>query len=968
MSLAKSDRAFFRANSSPAAYIRSMITQDSDKKLFLLDAYALIFRAYYAFIRNPRINSKGMNTSAVFGFLNAVLDVINKENPSHIAVVFDPPSPTFRSEQYEAYKANREETPEDIKASVAPIKALMEALGIPVIEVNGFEADDVIGAVAKKAEDAGFMTYMMTSDKDMGQLVSDRVHIFKPGRQGKPAEVWGVTEVCERYGLEHPRQVIDILGLMGDSVDNIPGIPGIGEKTAIKLIGQYGSVEKLLDSAHELKGKQKENVINFREQALMSKELATIITDIDYNVDFSEMERSEMNRERLMELFADLEFRAIARRLLGDDAADVVETVTKATDNSNGQMSLFGTEDEQTASAATEEEAAEGEQNPLQSLADVKHAYTLVSADEDILILLNRLEAAPLFSFDTETTGLDAMSAEIVGMSFAIEPGEAWYLPALGTEGEQRALLGRFKPIFEDRNKVLVGQNIKYDYKVLRRYGVKIQNRLWDTMIAHYLINPEPGHGMDQMAQAYLNYQTISIESLIGKKGKGQGSMADVAPENIRDYACEDADVTLKLQKHFAAEMEKPHLKSLFVDVELPLLRVLAEMEIEGVHLDGEVLRKLSVGLETDIQGLEKKIYELAGAQFNIDSPKQLGPILFDKLGIGTKVKKTKSGQYATGEDILSRYASEHPIIDEILAYRQLRKLKSTYVDTLPELINPNTGRLHTRFSQTVASTGRLSSNNPNLQNIPIRTQRGREVRKAFVPRDAEHVLLAADYSQVELRVIAALSGDEGMIQAFREGQDIHAATASKVFGVALEEVDREMRSKAKAVNFGIVYGQGAFGLAQNLGIKRTEAKEIIDNYYAQFPGLRAYQDSNIAFAKEHGYVETILGRRRYLSDIQSANAVVRGFAERNAINAPVQGSAADIIKLAMIRIYDAMEAKQFTSRMILQVHDELVFDAHLDELDELKSLVVEHMQGAYPLEVPLKVDLDTGMNWLEAH
>ncbi len=929
-----------------------MLTQETDKKLFLLDAYALIFRAYYAFIKNPRINSKGMNTSAVFGFTNAVLDVLKNEQPSHIAVVFDPPSETFRSEQYAAYKANREETPEDIKLSVPLIKSVMEGFGIPVLEVPGYEADDLIGTVAKRAEEAGFMTYMMTSDKDMGQLVSDRVHVFKPGRSGKPAEVWGVTEVCERYGLERPEQVIDILGMMGDSVDNIPGIPGIGEKTAIKLVGQFGSLENLLENTDQLKGKQKENVENFKEQAILSKHLATIVTDIDYPISFEDMKLSEMNKDHLREVFNELEFRTLAKRVLGEEEKPEGE-----------QMSLFA--DEAPSAAAAAEERA----TIFQTLADVPHEYHLVDGDAAINDLINRLEQAELYSFDTETSALNAMEAELVGMSFALKPGEAWYVPAPSDHDGKRALVQRFRVIFEDASKTLVGQNIKYDYKIISHYGVRLNNRFWDTMIAHYLMDADSGHGMDQLAENYLNYKTIPISELIGKKGKNQGNMADVDPAEVVDYACEDADVTLRLYEVFKEEVKQAHIQRLFEEVEVPLLRVLADMEIEGVRLEADTLRDLSVGLNNDIEVLEARVFAQAGEEFNLDSPKQLGPILFEKLGIGgSKVKKTKTGQYSTGEEELSKYGDDHPIIANILDYRQLKKLKSTYVDTLPELINPKTGRIHTNFSQTVASTGRLSSNNPNLQNIPIRTERGRQVRKAFVPRDAHHLLLAADYSQVELRVIAALSGDEGMIAAFQAGHDIHAATAAKVFGVALDQVDREMRSKAKAVNFGIIYGQGAFGLAQNLNIRRAEAKEIIDNYYAQFSGLKAYQNQNIEFARSHGYVETILKRRRYLKDINSANAVVRGFAERNAINAPVQGSAADIIKLAMIEIDRELNAKKFKTRMILQVHDELVFDAHLDELDEVKQLVVDKMQNAYPLEVPLKVDLDTGKNWLEAH
>jgi DNA polymerase-1 len=928
-----------------------MLTKDTDKKLFLLDAYALIFRAYYAFIRNPRVNSKGLNTSAMFGFTNAVLDVLNKEEPSHIAVVFDPPDETFRSQDFAEYKANREETPEDIKLSVPYIKEIMKGFGIPVIEVAGFEADDVIGAVAKRAEKEGYTTYMMTSDKDMGQLVSENIFMFKPGRQGKPPEVWGIEEVCDRYGLERPEQVIDILGMMGDSVDNIPGIPGIGEKTAIKLVGKYGSMEGLYEHVDELKGKQKENVENHKEQAFLSKKLATIITDIEYDFDFEDMERSEMDRDLLRKVFDDLEFRTMAKRVLGEEAKAEGE-----------QISLFGDTE------AGHDAAKAADVHDLKTLLDVDHNYSLVNTTDEINDLIEKLKKADEFCFDTETSEIDPINADIVGMSFAIQPGEAWYVPVLGSEAERTKRLELFLPVFEDTGKTLIGQNIKYDYKILMRYGIEIKNKLWDTMIAHYLINPELKHGMDYLAENYLNYKPVPIETLIGKKGKNQGSMADLKPEAITEYACEDADITLQLKHKFTKEMDTDHLKSLFFDLELPLLKVLGDMELEGVNIDCDNLRAFSKELSKDIDRLEAEIHELAGETFNVDSPKQLGPILFEKMGIGKNVRKTKSGNYSTSEEVLSRHADEHPIISKILEYRQVKKLRSTYVDPLPELVSDRTGRLHTQYMQTVAATGRLSSTHPNLQNIPIRTERGRLIRKAFIPRDEHHILLAADYSQVELRVIAALSGEENMIKAFNEGQDIHAATAARVFGVAPDKVDREMRSKAKAVNFGIIYGQGAFGLAQNLNIKRGEAKEIIDNYYEKFPGLKQYQDENIKFARDNGYVETILGRRRYLPDITSGNAVVRGFAERNAINAPIQGSAADIIKIAMNKIHDLFREKQFRSKMIMQVHDELVFDAHVEELETIRPLIVEAMQNAYELAVPLAVDVDTGENWLEAH
>lgn len=926
-----------------------MLTPESDKKLFLLDAYALIFRAYYAFIRNPRINSKGLNTSAMFGFTNSLLEVLNKEKPSHIAVVFDPPGGTFRNEEFAEYKANRDETPEDIKLSVPFIKQIIEGFDVPTITVANYEADDVIGAIAKKAEKEGFKTYMMTSDKDMGQLVSENIFMYKPGRSGKPAEVWGVQEVCDRWGLERPEQVIDILGMMGDSADNIPGIPGVGEKTAMKFVAKYGSMEGLLENTQDLKGKQKEKVENNVEQALLSKKLATIITDIDYDVSFDAMKVGERKDDLLRSTFEELEFRTLAKRVLGEELPTAGE-----------QISMFGDAD---ATAVEEVE----EVSTFQTIEDTQHDYQLVDT-AGIDGLLSTLLSADTYCFDTETSSVDPLTADLVGMSFSIKAGQAWYVPVLGSKDEQKAILNRFDALFSDASKTLIGQNIKFDYKVMRRYGVDIQNRMWDTMIAHYLMNPDLKHGMDFLAEQYLNYKPVSIEALIGKKGKNQGSMADLAPEKISDYACEDADITLQLKESFDEDMSKEHLGKLFHDLEVPLLKVLADMELEGVNLDQGMLREYAVELGTAVNELEKEIHDLAGEVFNVDSPKQLGPILFEKLGIGTKVKKTKSGQFSTSEDVLSRYRHDHPIIEKILEYRQLRKLKSTYVEPLPDMVNAETNRLHTQYMQTVAATGRLSSSHPNLQNIPIRTEKGRLIRKAFIPRDKDHILLAADYSQVELRIIAALSGDEGMITAFQQGEDIHAATAAKVFGVALDDVDREMRSKAKAVNFGIIYGQGAFGLAQNLGIRRGEAKEIIDNYYTQFAKLKEYQNENIEFARKNGYVETILGRRRYLADINSGNAVVRGFAERNAINAPIQGSAADVIKLAMLNVAERFEKEKFRSKMIMQVHDELVFDTHIEELEVIRPIVIDCMQNAYEMVVPLKVDLDTGENWLEAH
>jgi DNA polymerase I len=927
-----------------------MRSKDVPKKLFLLDAYALIFRAYYAFIKNPRVNSKGMNTSAIFGFVNAMLEVINNEKPSHLAVCFDPPGGNFRHDDFEAYKANRDETPEDIKLAVPWILKLLEAFDVPIIVKENFEADDVIGTLAKMAEKEGFTTYMMTPDKDFGQLVSDNIFMYRPGRGREPAQVWGIPEIMEKFDVKRPEQVIDLLGLMGDSADNIPGIPGIGAKTAAKLLHQYDSVEGLLAHSHELKGKQKENVEAFAEQGLMSKHLATIILDVPVEFDPKAMEVGEANKDMLRELFAELEFRTLAKRLLNEEL--------DTPDQEGTQIALFSEEEIQDVIASRDQGTIE----------TVAHTYHLVQSDQEIDKLVALLKASPSYAFDTETTGIDPLLADLVGMSFAVKPHEAWYVPVPKDRAGACAIVDRFRVILEDASKEVVAQNMKFDYKVLYQYNVTIGNKVFDTMLAHYLMNPDMKHGMDVLSEAYLNYTPVSIEQLIGKKGKDQKSMGDLEPSEISDYAAEDADITLQLKKHFEPEMEKDHLKRLFEDIEVPLISVLAHMEMEGVNLDKQALYDYSAELEKELIVLHSGIIEDAGKEFNVDSPKQLGEVLFDDLKISAKAKKTKTGQYQTNEDVLSRHVSDHVIIQKILDYRQLRKLKSTYIDPLPELVNPKTGRVHTNYMQTIAATGRLSSNNPNLQNIPIRSSKGREIRKAFIPRNADCIMLAADYSQVELRIIAALSQDEVMIEAFRQGMDIHAATASKVFGVALESVDREMRSKAKAVNFGISYGQGAFGLAQNLNISRGEAKEIIDNYFEQFPRLQAYQSESVNFAREHGYVETIMGRRRYLSDIHSANAVVRGFAERNAINTPIQGSAADVIKIAMINIHRRFEKEQFRSKMIMQVHDELVFDAYRDEIDMIKPIIIDEMQNAVKLPVPLQVDIDQGENWLEAH
>lgn len=926
---------------------------ETPKKLFLLDAYALIFRAYYAFIKNPRINSKGLNTSAMFGFTNVLLDILKNEKPSHLAVVFDPHEETFRVAEYADYKANRDETPEDIKLAFPYIIRIIEAMNIAVYQISKYEADDVIGTLAKKAEQEGFTTYMMTSDKDYGQLVSDNIYIYKPGRSGGEVEILGVKEVCEKFGIERVEQVIDILGMMGDAVDNIPGIPGIGEKTATKLVQEFGSVEGLLANTDKLKGKQKENVENNKEIALLSKKLATIVLDAPVDWEEEKMRVQEPNKEAIKEVFEELEFRTLIKRVIGEGPAPFEAK----------QGELFAVDEVETIA---EKEAAEV--SNLKTIADVPHTYHLIEEASQLPALLDKLRVAASFCFDTETTDIEPINAELVGMSFAVEAHEAWYVSVPKNFADAKAWLEQFKPIFEDGSKELIGQNYKYDYKMLKKYGIEVKNRIFDTMLAHYLINPDGKHGMDFLAQIYLQYTPVSIETLLGKKGKNQGSMGDLEAAQIKDYAAEDADITLQLKQKFEPTLQEGNARKLFDDVEVPLITVLAEMELEGVRIDEHFLKLYSEELEKDILRLESEICELAGEKFNVDSPKQLGTILFEKIKITDQIKKTKTGQYSTDEATLSKYEHDHPIIPKVLDYREMRKLKSTYVDALPLMVNGNTHRLHTNYMQTVAATGRLSSNNPNLQNIPIRTPRGKEIRKAFIPRDENHTILSADYSQVELRIIAALSNDENMCEAFLQGEDIHKATAAKVFGVPITEVTKDMRSKAKAVNFGIIYGQGAFGLAQNLGISRTEAKEIIESYFKQFSNLKSYQQQTIENARKTGYVETILGRRRYLADINSANAVVRGFAERNAINAPIQGSAADIIKVAMINIHNEFKKQNFRSKMIMQVHDELVFDVYKEEVEIIKPIIREKMMSAVKMRVPLEVDMNTGDNWLEAH
>jgi|ETNmetMinimDraft_13_1059891.scaffolds.fasta_scaffold01527_2 DNA polymerase-1 len=918
------------------------------KKLFLLDGMALIYRAYFALSKNPSINSKGQNTSAILGFTNTLYDILKNQNPTHIGVAFDTKASTFRHESFPEYKANREKMPEDLSASIPYIIKVLKGFNIPILSVDGFEADDVIGTMSKKAESEGFTTYMMTPDKDFGQLVSDNIFMFKPARMGNKAEIWGVEEVCERFGIKNPEQLIDILGLWGDASDNIPGVPGIGEKTAIKLIGEFGSVEKLLENTDKLKGKQKENVENFSEQAILSKRLATI--DLDVPIDFNEndLERIDPDIRYLKELFDELEFRNFAKRLFTDLSLE--ETSQPV------QGSLFDTEGD------------EGSSVPLKNIYNTDHIYHLVDTIDKANELVVKFLKEKMICFDTETTGLDPNNSELVGISFAVKPHEAWYIPISKNYHEAQKFVQILKPLFESNNIIKIGQNIKFDINILSWYDVQVAGPFFDTMIAHYLLQPDMRHNMDILSETYLNYEPVSIEKLIGKKGKNQLNMREVDIELVKEYASEDADVTLQLKNVFEPKLEETGTSNLFDKTEMPLVPVLASMESEGIKLDVPALNEFSIQLKNEIIKIEAKIYELADTEFNIASPKQLGEVLFEKLAITSKPKKTKTGQYKTGEDILIKLIYKHPIVEEILEYRSLAKLKSTYVDALPALVNPRDGRIHTSFNQAVAATGRLSSNNPNLQNIPIRSEKGREIRKAFIPRNDNFVLLAADYSQIELRIIAHLSKDKALIEAFNEGRDIHTATAARVYGVEYHEVTTDMRRNAKTVNFGIIYGISAFGLSERLGIPRREAADIINSYFEKYPEVKKYMNDTIIFAKEHGYVETILGRRRYLKDINSANSVVRGFAERNAINAPIQGSSADMIKVAMIKIYNEFLNKRLKTKMILQVHDELVFDLLKEEEKVVCQIVEKSMINAINLDVPVVIDMNTGNNWLEAH
>jgi len=952
------------------------------KRLFLVDAYALIFRGYYAFIKNPRINSKGEDTSAIMGFMNSLLDVIKRERPDHLAVCFDKGGSADRVEMYQEYKTNRDETPEGIKTAVPYIYEILKAMHIPIMVKEGYEADDVIGTLAKKAEKEGYKTFMVTPDKDFAQLVSENIFMYRP-MFGGGYETWGIPEVQKKFEVTDPLQVIDFLGMMGDASDNIPGLPGVGPKTAKKFLAAYGSMEGLLANTQELKGKMKEKVEANGELGLLSKKLATIMLDVPVDFDAKDFEMSEPDVPKVTEIFQGLEFRRLTDNFLKtfSTEAEATTNVTLSKDsakksssnstsssssNSNagaGQFSLFGT------STTLSDQGTETTSDTGRKTAETNsHFYQSIVPGMATKLFVKNLLSQSSVCFDTETTGLNPLTAELVGIAFSWEVGKGFYVPFPEDKTEAQAVIEILRPFFENESIEKIGQNLKYDIKVLAKYNIEVKGKLFDTMLAHYLINPDMRHNMDVLAETYLNYTPISITELIGKKGKNQLSLRDVPLEKQTEYAVEDSDITLQLKEHFEKELGEANTQKLFDDIEVPLLRVLAAMELEGINLDKDFLHSLSEDLNNDILNLEKGIYEVAGEEFNIASPKQLGIILFEKLNLVDKPKKTKTGQYKTSEDILSYLAKNHEIIRQVLEYRGLAKLKSTYVDALPLQVEESTGRVHTDYMQTVAATGRLSSNNPNLQNIPIRTERGRQVRKAFVPRNEDYILLAADYSQIELRIIAALSEEETMIEAFKNGEDIHASTASKVFNVPLDDVTREQRSNAKTVNFGIIYGVSAFGLSNQTDLSRGEAKDLIDTYYETYPKLKAYMSKQVDFARDNGYVQTVLNRRRYLKDINSRNAVVRGAAERNAVNAPIQGSAADIIKIAMINIYNKLQAGDYKSKMLLQVHDELVFDVFKPELEVIKKLIKTEMESAYKLSVPLDVDLDIGDNWLEAH
>ncbi|TRX38602.1 DNA polymerase I [Flavobacterium sp. ZT3R18] len=945
----------------------------AQKRLFLLDAYALIFRGYYAFIKNPRINSKGMDTSAIMGFMNALMDVIKRDKPDHLAVAFDKGGSTYRYEMYKEYKAHRDETPEAIKIAVPYIQELLKAMHIPIIEVPGFEADDLIGTIAKQAEKENYQVFMVTPDKDFAQLVSENIFMYKPARMGNGIEIWGIPEVLAKFEIERPEQVIDFLGMMGDAADNIPGLPGVGEKTAKKFLAEYGSMENLLANTHQLKGAIKDKIEANAELGILSKKLATILLDCPVTFNEADYELSTPDVEKTDALFQELEFRQMKAQFdklynptaidNGNSNGNEEKAVKKAPakKSNEDQFDLFGFSDEESDEVKSNSYYA--------TLENTEHFYQSIHGDFAVKLLLQNLMNQTSVCFDTETTGIDALNAELVGMSFAFEKGKAFYVPFPENQEEAQVLADKFKPFFESETIEKIGQNIKYDLKILSHYGVQIKGKLFDTMIAHYLINPDMRHNMDVLSETYLKYSPKSIEALIGKKGKNQKSMREVALEEIKEYAAEDADITYQLKQNFSPILDKAETKKLFDEIEIPLIPVLAAMELEGINLDVPFLKSMSVEMAVESNALEQKIYETAGEKFNLASPKQLGDVLFDKLKIGgAKQKKTKTGQYATGEEVLSYLANDNEIVRDILEWRQMVKLQSTYIDALPNQVDAKTGRVHTDYMQTVAATGRLSSNNPNLQNIPVRTERGRLIRKAFIPRDENYTLLSADYSQIELRIIAALSGEENMIKAFQNNEDIHKSTASKVFNVPLEEVTREQRSHAKTVNFGIIYGVSAFGLSNQTSLSRSESAALIEAYYQTYPRLKSYIQEQVEFARENGYVQTILGRRRYLKDINSANAIVRGGAERNAVNAPIQGSAADVIKIAMINIHKKLTSENWKSKMLLQVHDELVFDVHNSELEKIQPMIKYEMENAFTMAVPLNIEIGLGKNWLEAH
>lgn len=936
------------------------------KKLFLLDAMALIFRAYYALIRSPRITSKGKNTNAQFGFTNTLVELLNSQNPSHIAVCFDTQAPTERHIDFTDYKANRQDAPEDLLIAIPDIKRIINGFHIPIMELDGFEADDVIGTLSKQAATAGYEVFMVTPDKDYGQLVSDQVKIYKPGYQGGDVEIIGPAEVLNKWNIQSVDQVIDILGMMGDAVDNIPGIPGIGEKTAAKLLNEYHTLENVLANAENIKGAVGEKVKAGKDLAIMSKKLATIITNVPVQFHEEDFKRKDWNKDALREIFAELEFRTFAKRILGEELPGPQGQKVQP---EGKQQDLFGNTVEPKSEKNTEEPSPPS-LPPEKNISNTAHTYLSVDTDEKMQLLVAQLQKQLEVSFDTETTGIDANNADLVGLSFSWKAGEGYYVPVPPDRAKTKKILSAFQPLFDDPNRLWIGQNIKYDLLVLKWYDVEIKGPLFDTMLAHYVIEPEGKRNMDLLSAQYLGYEPVPIEELIGKKGKNQGNMRDVALDKITEYAAEDADITWQLKQKFSPLLKTKSVEKVFHEVENPLVKVLMAMEFEGIRVDEDFLKEYSKTLEKEAGLAEESVYQQAGVRFNLSSPKQLGEVLFDKLKLDPKAKKTKTGQYATGEDVLLKLAHQSKIVDDILVYRELSKLKSTYVDALPVIINRKTGRVHTSYAQAVAVTGRLASNNPNLQNIPVRTERGREIRKAFVPRDKDHVLISADYSQIELRIVAAISGDPNMVKAFKEGKDIHSATAAKVFGVDEQDVTKEMRYKAKSVNFGIIYGQGAFGLADNLGISRSEAKEIIENYKKQFVNIQKYMDDTIQFARENGFVQTLMGRKRWLRDINSSNFTVRGFAERNAINSPIQGTAADMIKLAMIKIHEAFIKNKFRSKMLLQVHDELIFDAHREELEIIQPLIIESMQQALllPNEVPAEAEIGFGANWLEAH